>query len=109
MKINLITQEEHATLVETFNKFPNLTLQNIGYETLRKDKLSDEENDKIKEVETLLRKTIFGFSTFTNFKRSKTQEVKLRFQYNYNYDNNCVPFIGVGYILLDELLNGFTN
>lgn len=109
MKINLITQEEHATLHEIFTKFPNLTLQNIGYETLRKDKLTDEENDKIKEVETLLRKAIFGFSTFTNFKRSKAQEIKLRFQYNYNYDNSSVPFIGVGYILLDELLNGFTN
>ena len=41
----------------------------------------------------------------------KTKEIRIRFQYNYNADeeksNNS--FIGVGYIFLDELLNGFRD
>lgn len=110
MKINLITKEEHATLLEIFNKFPNLTVQNIGYDFHRKSPLTDEEKDKIKEVETLLRKTVFGFNSFKNFRtNNKTQEIQLRFDYNYNYDNTYsgIPFNGVGYIYLDEFLNGF--
>jgi ABC-type uncharacterized transport system substrate-binding protein len=110
MKITLVTKEEHTQLLEIFTNYPNLTVQNIGYDFHRKSPLTDEEKDKIKEVETLLRKNIFGFNSFKNFRtNNKTQEIQLRFDYNYNYDNNGIPFNGVGYLYLHELLNGFRN
>lgn len=109
MRINLITTEEHTQLLDIFTNFPNLTLQNKGYETLNKAKFTEEEKTKFDEVTAILKKTIHGFSSFTNFRRNKNQEIEIRLQYNYNYDGKNIPFTGVGYILLDELLNGFKN
>jgi hypothetical protein len=108
MKINLITKEEHATLLGIFNDYPNLRLQNKGYETLDRSKFTDEEESKFDEVTKILKKTVFGFSSFTNFRFSKNNEIEIRLQYNYNYEGG-LTFIGVGYVLLDELLNGFNN
>ena len=106
MKINLITNEEHDKLVDIFTKFPNLTLQNKGYETLNKNKFTDEEQTNFNEVNQILKKTIHGFSYFQNFRLTKNNEIELRLQYNYNYEGG-ITFIGVGYVLLNELLNGF--
>lgn len=102
MKINLLSNENHATLLEIYNNNPKLTLQNKGYEGI--SNLSESDKDKIKEVETILREAIHGFSSFQNFRLSKDNEIQLRFQYKYSDS-----FTGVGYILLDELLNGFRN
>lgn len=110
MKITLITKEEHARLLEIFNEYPKLTFQNEGYQYIKKSELTDDELVKFKEVETLLRKTILGFKGFNNFKINRTKEIEIRFQYDWTADDNTnglVPFTGVGYILLDELLNGF--
>lgn len=104
MKINLLTPANHQQLLNIFNNHPNLTLQNTGYETLDKDKLTTEDKTKLSEVTDILKKTIHGFSSFQNFRRDKTQKIQLRFQYAYD-----VSFTGVGYILLDELLNGFKD
>jgi len=109
MKINLITKKEHTQLLDIFTNFPNLTLQNKGYETLNKETFTEEEKTKFDEVTAILRNAIHGFRCFTNFRRNKNQEIEIRLQYNYNYDGKGVPFTGVGYILLDELLNGFKN
>lgn len=110
MKIQLITPEQHENLLNIYKNYPALTLQNKGYEGINKDKLTDEEKGKIKEVEAVLNNHICGFSRFQNFKLSNDNEVKLRFQYNYDYDSkNNTGFTGVGYILLDELLNGFRD
>lgn len=108
MKINLITLEQKKLIFDIYEQNPVLTLQNKGYEYIAKNSLTDEAKYKIKEVESILKTSIFGFSSFTNFKLDKNNEVQIRFQYNYNYEpNSGIPFIGVGYILLDELLNGF--
>jgi hypothetical protein len=92
-------------------KHPALTLQNQGYEKINRDKLSDLDKAKIKEIEALLGKSIVGFSSFQNFKLSTKNKVGLRFQYNYDADyeggGNKIYFIGVGYILVNELLVGF--
>ena len=109
MKINLITPEQHTSLSLIFNNYPNLTLQNKGYETPDKSKFSEEDKIKFEEVTALLKKTIHGFNSFKNFRLNKTQEIELRFDYNYNYGTTDLHFIGVGYILLDELLYGFKN
>jgi len=111
MQITLITPDQHTQLLDICNNFPGLSLQNKGYEGLNKDKFTDEEKTKFAEVTAILKKTIVGFSSFQNFKRNKDQEIQLRFQYDWTaHDRSLgVPFTGVGYILLDELLNGFRD
>jgi hypothetical protein len=86
---------------------------NAAKSRLRKknrDKLSDLDKAKIKEIEALLGKSIVGFSSFQNFKTEHKNKSSLRFQYNYDADyegGNKIYFIGVGYILVNELLVGF--
>lgn len=112
MKIQLITPEEHSRLLEIYESNPTLTLQNKGYEYIGKNKLSDDDNAKIKEIEIILKKAIVGFSSFTNFRLSRSGEIQIRLQYDYGAeDNGPMPhhFTGVGYLLVDELLNGFNE
>lgn len=107
MKINLITTEEHAQLLGIYNDNPILTLQNKGYETPNKSKFTENDKTKHDEVTAILRKAVHGFRSFTNFRLNNNQQIEIRLQYNYNYDGKGIPFNGVGYILLDELLKGF--
>ena len=112
MRITLITQEVYDNLLDIFNKYPKLTLQNVGYQYIRKADLNEEETTKFKEVNDILKTAIKGFSEFNNFRRNKkTQAIQLRFQYDWTADEERpkVPFTGVGYIELDELLNGFNE
>lgn len=110
MKINLISIEEHAELLDIFNNYPALTLQNNGYEYIRKSELSEEDKNKLDRVSEILRKAVVGFSEFSNFRRhKKSGKVEIRLQYDWTaHDRSLgIPFTGAGYILLDELLNGF--
>lgn len=87
-----------------------MSLQNKGYEYIKKHNLTDDDKAKIIEIEAILKKHIVGFSSFTNFRLDKNGEAQVRIQYDYGAeDTGPRPhyFIGVGYILLDELLNGF--
>jgi hypothetical protein len=115
MTIELISQEQFDFITEVYKKHPILTLQNKGYETI-KDKLSEEENKAKNDVSEILSKHIKGYSSFTNFRLShKENKLQLRFQYDYQADltdeeksgSYLGSFIGVGYILLEQLLNGF--
>jgi hypothetical protein len=69
MTINLITKK-NVNFFLILIKHPALTLQNQGYEKINRDKLSDLDKAKIKEIEALLGKSIVGFSSFQNFKLS---------------------------------------
>lgn len=113
MRITLITLEQYDVLLSIYNDFPALTFQNTGYERINKNSLNDEDKSKIKEVEAILKQHISGFSSFQNFKTNNPDKIlKIRFQYNYNADSenrNDLPFIGVGYVSLDTLLNGFED
>lgn len=112
MKINLITQEQHDTILNIYKSFPTLTLQNKGYEGINRSLLTEEEKRADKEVNEILKKSIIGFSKFQNFKtNNKENNLTIRFQYDWTaHDRSLgIPFTGVGYILLDELLNGFNN
>lgn len=102
MKIELITQETHQKLKSIFENHPALTLQNNGYEYLDKSKFTPEDEAAFKETSEILKKHVHGFSKLHNFRLSKKGRIQLRF--NYAWDER---FTGVGYILLDELLNGF--
>ena len=108
MKIEFITPEEYNILNNIFENNKNLFLQNTGYEGIDKRKFTEADKDDFKKVTEILSKSVYGFSSFQNFRNSKkTGKPELRFQYNYGYDGGH-SFVGVGYILLDELLNGFT-
>lgn len=105
MNIQLITPEQHATLLNIYNNTPALFLQNKGYQYIKKDNLSIEDKAKLKEIEDILSQSIERFRSFSNFRLSKKEsEIEIRLQYGYDSS-----FTGVGYILLDELLNGFRN
>ncbi len=106
MRIDLITQEQYNTILDIQNNNKILTFQNEGYGGFDKSKMTPEDKEAVKQIESILKEHIQGFSTFQNFKLSTKNELKLRFQYNYNYKGGS-PFIGVGYILLTELLKGF--
>lgn len=107
MKITLISQEIYDRLKAIYDQYPALIFQNEPYQYLDKSKLTDIELDMFEQVETILREHIDGFSKFNNFRTKPNHDISLRFHYNYNYDNDGIPFDGIGYILLDELLNGF--
>ena len=64
MTITLITQEEYDTLLSIQKEFPALTFQNNGYEYLNMSKLTEIELEKFKEAESILKKSIKGFSKF---------------------------------------------
>ena len=107
MTIELISQEQFDIITNIYKKYPVLTLQNDGYEYIR-EKFNEAEEKARQEVVQILSKHIVGFSSFTNFRLSKKEsKLQLRFDYNYGAEDNSMSFIGVGYLLLDELLNGF--
>jgi hypothetical protein len=54
--------------LDSYKKHPALTLQNQGYEKINRDKLSDLDKAKIKEIEALLGKSIVV--QLSNFKLS---------------------------------------
>ncbi len=102
MKIQPITEETYEQLRDIQEQHPELTLQNEGYEYLDKREFSPETMDAYQTVSDILREHIDGFRKFHNFKLSRNGEVRLRF--DYKWDSS---FTGAGYLLLDELLNGF--
>ena len=106
MQIELITPQEYQTLLDIQKKYKILTYQNKGYDCINPELLKAEDKKAIKEIEKLLEKHIKGFREFQNFKLDMNDRVRIRFQYNYGYDNGT-DFKGVGYILVDQLLNGF--
>ena len=110
MTITKITQEEHKFLIESYENYPHLCFQNQGYEYINPNTLDEKDKIRIKEIEIILRRSILGFKNFSNFKKDKQGDSQIRFQYNWDADSgspNKTYFIGVGYIKIDELLNGF--
>ena len=109
MKIELITQEEYDFLIEAQQKYPNLTFNNEGYQYPDKSKWTANDKLVFEEIEKMLRKSIVGFAEFNHFKIGGGGSVAIRFQYDWTADDRSqgIPFTGVGYISLDELLNGF--
>ena len=105
MTINLITVEEFDILMNIYTNYPKLTFQNNGFEYIDKSTLSADEKSKFEEVTNILKKAIHGFSSFNNFRvNQKTSKPEIRLQYHWDD-----KFTGVGYLLIEELLNGFNE
>jgi len=121
MTIELITKEEYAKLVEIQKKHPLLTYKNKGYDTPDQTKWSDKDHEAFKDAIIIISKSIKGYNKFNHFTiataKGKEGKIGLRFQYDYQADltseerskTNLGSFTGVGYILLDELFNGFKD
>ena len=110
MTIDLISEVTHARLLEIQKEHPKLTFQNKGYEYIDKSKFSKEDEKAFDEVSLILKDSVKGFSEFNNFIISNQGDILVRFQYNYSADSdspNDPYFMGVGYINVGELLNGF--
>ena len=107
MKIELLSQEEHTSILTIQKERQLLTYQQKGYDEFDKSKMTIKDKEAFNQVETILKNHIKGFVRFQNF-CIKKDEILIRFQYNYGYDGGHY-FIGVGYVLLDELLNGFDS
>lgn len=101
MTIELLTPERYNTLKGYYTNHPKLTFENKGYEYIDKSALSESDLKAIKEIEEILKDQIEGFVEFFNF-RDRGGKIQIRFDYHYD-----ISFVGVGYIFLDELLNGF--
>ena len=101
MEINLISEKEFNILSGIQKKYPILTFNNKGYEYIDKSKFTDKDKKAFRIVVNILRKSIIGFSKFNNFRVIKN-EIQIRVQYHWD-----ISFTGVGYVMLNELLNGF--
>jgi len=108
MTIELLTEVQHNYLKKIQENNPKLTFQNEGYQYIKD--LSESDKEAIKEVEEILEKSIVGFHEFNNFKIRPNGDIVVRFQYNYGADEEGArSFKGVGYLGMNELLNGFNN
>jgi len=106
MKIALITEEQHATLLKVQEDHPILTFFNEGYQYIKKDNFTPEDQKAFDKVTDILKDHIVGFSEFYNF-RNTTNGIQLRFDYDYGASDNSMSFIGVGYLMLSDLVTGF--
>lgn len=101
MEIKLISREQFDSITRIQQTHEVLTLENKGYETITKE-LTSEERNAMNQVSEILSAHITGFRKFSNF-RTRAGRIQIRIQYNWSES-----FTGVGYIMLDELLNGFS-
>ena len=78
-------------LVAFQKDYPELTLDNRGYEKLSKD-IQERNKEAIKEISAFLTETIEGFRIFNNFKPRKDGSFDVRVQHAWDE-----KFTGVGY------------
>lgn len=107
MKIELISEADYNLILKISVENPNLIFQRTDYEYVDKSKFTLYDKVAFGIISEILKKHITGFSEFNNLRYSKEDKLQLRFQYNYGAADNTMPFTGVGYLLVEELLKGF--
>ena len=99
--IRTITNSEFWELLDIYQKYPNLSLQNVGYE----EPLLDESDElAVKRIESILKESIKDFVRFQNFSMRQDGFLQIRLQYRWDDD---ICFVGVGYVTLKELVKGY--
>ena len=105
MKIETTSPDLHAELTALANDYPDLVFQNNGYEYIGLAK-REAHATQIARIEEILKEHIIGFVRFFNFRRDDG-EIRLRFDFNWGAENNSMYYVGVGYLSLDHLRDGF--
>lgn len=103
MKLLRFITEEERTLLDKLSSEPELIIAgashtHLYYGVRYKSDLSQDAEDKLDLINTILSQVIGGFSSFSNF----TPDKCIRFQYAWDSS-----FTGVGYLTLDQLSTGF--
>jgi len=116
MILTTIEQNEYDNLIDIQKNFPNLTFQHEPYQEWIPTHFTEEDKNALNEVKSIIKKAIKGFSKFTNFYYNKKDILCIRFYYGWGWElENGIPvhkgisFTGVGYLELQELLNGFNE
>ena len=119
MILTTLEEEDYNKLLDIQKQYPSLTFTHEPYQQWIPEHFTEEDKNALNEVKLIMKKAITGLSKFTNFYYSKSGVLRVRFYYDWSYTwNNDVdkipirdglPFTGVGYLELQELLNGFKN
>ena len=117
MILTTLEEEDYNKLLDIQKQYPNLTFTHEPYQEWIPAHFTEEDKNALNEVKSIMSKAIKGFSKFTNFYFSKKGVLWVRFYYDWSFEwNNDVDkipirkgiaFTGVGYLELQELLNGF--
>jgi hypothetical protein len=106
MKIKFLTPELHEELKTMQTDYPALTFHNVGYQYIDRE-VREAHKEQIDRISEILKEHVIGFVKFYNFKDYDDGRIVLRFDYNWGEEDNTLRFVGVGYVTLDQLLNGF--
>lgn len=116
MILTTLEQEDYDKLVEIQKTFPALTFQHEPYQEWIPNNFTEEDLKALQEVKSIIKKAITGFRNFTNFYYDKKGILNIRFYYDWSYSlvdsivvRSGISFTGVGYLELQELLNGFNK
>ena len=90
-------EEIKQRIIEIQKDYPELTLDNQGYEYLSKE-IIDAHKEPIQELSELIKIIDPAFVEFNNFKPRKNNNFDIRFQCR--WDKN---FIGVNYIDINDI------
>lgn len=119
MILTTLELEDYNKLVEIQKEFPHLTFNHEPYQEWIPAHFTDSDKKALEQVKELVKKAIYGFKNFTNFFYNKKGVLCVRFYYDWSFTwnndeekipiRNSLPFTGVGYLELQELLNGFNE
>lgn len=105
MKIKFITTELHAELTKLAADHPELVFQNHGYQYIGRE-VREAKAEQLARIKEILKEHIVGFVEFFNFRLDK-EGIVLRFDYNWGASEGTLHYVGVGYLPLDHLRDGF--
>lgn len=116
MILTILEEEDYNKLLDIQKQYPNLTFKHEPYQEWIPAHFTEEDKNALNEVKLIMKKAITGFSKFTNFYYSKNGDLRVRFYYDWSFTlingitvREGVSFTGVGYLELQELLNGFNE
>lgn len=119
MLLTTLEQTEYDILVAIQKDFPVLTFQHEPYQEWIPRHFTEEDKKALADIKSIMKKSIKGFTKFTNFYFNKKGELMVRFYYDWSWcwdtaENKIpvqkgIPFTGVGYLEFQELLKGFNE